>query len=60
MDRLTATPYTDGCPHCVMTYNRPLSITDTSADGVRCQYRCPACLWSWWTSYATYRPGVER
>lgn len=49
-------PYVDGCPNCVSTYNRPLTVAAEAGrrDAVRCQYRCPRCLWSWSTGYGRH------
>lgn len=45
--------YLDACPRCARSRNnQPLSVRRLGAS-VRCQYRCRACLHSWWTSYAT-------
>jgi hypothetical protein len=47
-------PFIERCPHCVgPAYLRPIHVTIEPDDGARCIYRCPACLYSWWTSWGT-------
>lgn len=46
--------HVDSCPSCSYANNRPLTTTRTAPDAVRCQYRCPRCLWSWWTAFASH------
>lgn len=47
----------DGCPRCIGgPANVPYRVEDASndtAEGVRCWYRCPRCLHSWWCSWMT-------
>lgn len=42
----------DGCPNCIDALAHPYRVTgDGTADGIVAYYRCPACLYSWWTSW---------
>jgi hypothetical protein len=45
----------DGCPKgCTTLRSAPVSpfrTVQTAPSGIRCWYRCPRCLWSWWTSW---------
>jgi len=42
--------YLDGCPNCTQRNNEPRSLHDEGG-GVRANYRCSACLWSWTTAW---------
>lgn len=44
----------DGCPRCVGDFAVvPFCVTASGPGGVRCWYRCPRCLHSWWTGWDT-------
>lgn len=49
---MTHEPYLEHCPECAQTVRcRPLTIARTGRDGVKAQYRCRICLYSWWTCW---------
>jgi hypothetical protein len=50
---VTARGIPDGCPECVGRPVKPFRTVPDGEDGLRCWYRCPRCLWSWWTSWDT-------
>jgi hypothetical protein len=42
----------DGCPRCAHGLGVvPYRVEQPQETGVRCWYRCPRCLDSWWTSW---------
>jgi hypothetical protein len=46
----------DGCGECITEKHHVLVhpyrvVIDRDRQGLRAWYRCPECLWSWWTSW---------
>jgi hypothetical protein len=49
---MTAHPYADGCPNCVLTRNDPLHTEPVNdGHGVLCHYRCSLCDHRWTCSW---------
>lgn len=47
-------PFIERCPYCGgEAYLRPMHVQILPDDGAHCVYRCPVCMYSWWTSWGT-------
>lgn len=47
-------PFIEHCPHCTSRADlRPVHQMMLPPDGAECLYRCPACFYSWKTSWST-------
>lgn len=47
--------YVDGCPNCIGTYLRPVSLTSETGDGVTASYHHHRCGTRWRTGWAKRR-----
>jgi hypothetical protein len=53
-------PYVEHCPQCdAVVRCPPLTLRRASPDGVRAQYRCRVCLYSWWTCWTAENQPAE-